>query len=320
MAAETPLDRAAAVGPVPRVPHLGVAPRGWAQEQRRALRWGLAPALTVLALVTLAPAIWLIVSSLTPLTPTRPGSLDFSQPWQNYEQAFTSPEFVRSVWVQVKLSLVTVVLQLLIGLGIALLLDRPSRLLETVRTGFLIPMVLPPIVVALIWKVLYTPAISPLHSLAAFFGVPFHSLIANADTAIWAVAVADTWEWFPFTMLMALAALQMVPKEPQEAARIDGASAIQLFWYVKLPYIRGTLVVAVLFRLIDSIKAFPLIYILTDGGPGGATEVTNYYAFVQTFNFAYWGYGAAIAMLLVAGVFILSLFISRAGGGMMIDE
>jgi len=112
----------------------------------------------------------------------------------------------------------------------------------------------------------------------------------------------------------------MVPKEPQEAARIDGAGAVQLFWHVRLPYIRGTLVVAGLFRLIDSIKAFPLIYLLTDGGPGGATQVTNYYAFVQTFNFAYWGYGSAIAMLLVAGVFVLSLLISRAGGGMALDE
>jgi multiple sugar transport system permease protein len=126
--------------------------------------------------------------------------------------------------------------------------------------------------------------------------------------------VADTWEWFPFTMLMVLAALQMVPKEPQEAARIDGAGAVQLFWHVRLPYIRSTLVVAALFRLIDSIKAFPLIYVLTDGGPGGATEVTNYYAFVQTFNFSYWGYGSAIAVLIVLGVLLLSLAVNRMGG------
>jgi multiple sugar transport system permease protein len=281
---------------------------------------GLAPALVVLAMVTLAPAVSLVVTSLTPLSPAEPGSFEFSTPWQNYQQAFASHEFVHSVWVQVELSLITVVSQLLVGLGIALLLDKPSKLLETVRTGFLVPMVLPPIVVAIIWKIIYIPAISPLHRLAAFLGVPFHSLIGNADTAIWAIAAADTWEWFPFTMLMTLAALQMVPKEPQEAARIDGAGPVQLFRHVRLPYIRGTLVVAALFRLIDSIKAFPLIYVLTDGGPGGATEVTNYYGFVQTFNFAYWGYGSAIATLLVAGVFIISLLISRAGGGLALDD
>ncbi len=291
----------------------------WAREQRHAFLRGLAPALLVLAIVTLGPAIWLVITSLTPWTPTQPGSFEFSAPWQNYQQAFEAPEFVHSVWVQVELSVVTVALQLLVGLGLALLLDRPSKLLEAIRTGFLIPMVLPPIVVAIIWKVIYTPDISPLHRLAANLGMPFHSLITDASTAIWAIAAADTWEWFPFTMLMVLAALQMVPKEPQEAALIDGAGAVQLFWHVRLPYIRSTLMVAALFRLIDSIKAFPLIYVLTDGGPGGATEVTNYYAFVQTFNFAYWGYGSAIAVLLVAGVFVLSLFVSRAGGG-AVDE
>ena len=270
--------------------------------------------------MTIVPGIWLAITSLTPLTPTQPGSFDFSEPWQNYTLALATPEFTRSVWLQVELSCVTVLSQLALGLGLALLLDKPSRWLEAVRTGFLIPMVLPPIVVAIIWKVIYTPDISPLNHAAAAIGLPFHSLITDASTAIWAIAAADTWEWFPFTMLMALAALQMVPKEPQEAARIDGANAVQLFWHVRLPYITATLIVAVLFRLIDSIKAFPLIYLLTDGGPGGATEVTNYYAFEQTFNFAYWGYGSAIAMLMIAGVLILSIVINRAGGGLAFDD
>jgi multiple sugar transport system permease protein len=287
----------------------------WAAQQRRAFRLGLMPALLVLAAVTLGPAIYLVVTSLTPLTPVNPDTaFDFSDPLQNYRLIVATEEFWRSVWVQVELSVVTVVTQVLVGLGLALLLDRPSRLLDAIRTGFLVPMVLPPIVVAIIWKVIYTPDISPLHHLLSWLGVPLRSLITDASTAIWAIAAADTWEWFPFTMLMLLAALQMVPKEPQEAARIDGASAMQLFWHVRLPYIRPTLVVAVLFRLIDSIKAFPLIYVLTDGGPGGATEVTNYYAFQQTFNFAYWGYGSAVAALMVAGVLVLSVMVNRMGG------
>ena len=223
--------------------------------------------------------------------------------------------------MQIELSLVTVVLQIAIGLGLALLLDKPSRLLESGphrlsdsdgvaadRRGDHLE------------DASTRPMISPLHRLAAALGMPFHSLITNAARALWAIAAADTWEWFPFTMLMMLAALQMVPKEPIEAARIDGAGPLQLFWYVRCPIFAAALVVAALFRLIDSIKAFPLIYVLTDGGPGGATEVTNYYAFVQTFNFAYWGYGSAIAMLMVAGVFLLSLVISRAGGAMALDE
>ena len=101
-----------------------------------------------------------------------------------------------------------------------------AAIFEAVRTAFLIPMVLPPIVAALIWKIIYTPDVSPLHRLLAFVGLPLGSLITNADTALWAIAVADTWQWFPFTMLMMLAALQMIPDEPLEAARIDGAGQL----------------------------------------------------------------------------------------------
>ncbi len=294
---------------------------GWEAHRRRAFAFGLAPAMIVLAVTTLAPAVYLVVTSLTPLTPVNPGTaFDFSAPWQNYVSLLTDSRFLHSVWVQAQLSLVTVALQLAVGLGLALLLDLPSRLIGALRTGFLLPMVLPPIVVAIIWKVLFTPDVSPLHHSLAAIGLPIHSLITNGGTALWAIAFADTWEWFPFTMLMLLAALQMVPREPLEAATIDGASAMQMFWYVRLPYIRQALVVTAMFRLIDSIKAFPLIYVLTDGGPARATEVTNYYAFIQTFNFSYWGYGSAIATLMVAGVLLLSLVIDRLGTSGGIDH
>ena len=287
----------------------------WAAERRRAFLLGLAPALIVLAAITLAPAVYLVVTSLTPLNLVNPQSAgDFSDPALNYREAFADPRFVNSVWVQAKLSLATVVSQLLLGLGVALLLNARSRFLEAIRTTFLVPMVLPPIVVAIIWKVLYTPDISPMHRALAWVGLPISSLITNPDTALWAIAAAETWEWFPFTMLMVLAALQMIPEEPLEAARIDGAGNWQLFRYVILPYIQPTLVVAGLFRLIDSIKAFPLIYVLTNGGPGSVTEVTNYYAFVQAFNFSYWGYASAIATMMVIGVFLLSWLISILSG------
>ena len=239
---------------------------------------------------------------------------------QNYREAFADERFVTSVWIQVKLSAATVISQLLVGLGIALLLNARSKFLEAIRTTFLVPMVLPPIVVAIIWKILYTPDVSPLHRALAAVGLPVSSLITDPDTALWAIAAAETWEWFPFTMLMVLASLQMIPDEPLEAAKIDGASNWQTFWYVILPYIRPTLVVAGLFRLIDSIKAFPLIYVLTNGGPGTATEVTNYYGFVQAFNFSYWGYASAIATMMVVGVFLLSWLISVLGADTTTNE
>ena len=147
-------------------------------------RIGLLPALLVLAVVTFGPALYLLITSLTPLTPVNPDTaFDFSDPLGNYQSILTTDDFWRSVWVQIELSAVTVATQLAAGLGLALLLDRPSRFLEALRTGFLVPMVLPPIVVAIIWKILYTPDISPLHHLLAWLGLPIHSLITNPDTA-----------------------------------------------------------------------------------------------------------------------------------------
>ncbi|GKS74986.1 sugar ABC transporter permease [Acidovorax sp. SUPP950] len=287
---------------------------GWTAARRRAFLWGLLPSLAVLLVITLAPATALLVTSFTPLSLTdAAGTFRFDDPLVNYRHLLQDTRFLRSIATQLQLSVSSVALQLGVGLGLALLLNGRSKLLGATRTAFLIPMVLPPIVVALIWKILYTPDVSPLHRALEAVGLPVRSLIANPDTALWAISVADTWQWFPFTLLMVLATLQMVPDDPLEAASLDGANRWQLFRYIVLPYLRPVLVVCGLFRLIDSFKAFPLIYVLTDGGPGTVTEVTNYYGFIQAFNFSYWGYASAIAMVILAGVFALSWLVGRLG-------
>ena len=288
---------------------------GWDAHRRHAFQLGLAPALVVLALITIAPAIYLVLTSLTPLNLTLPDSAwDFSTPLANYTDLLDDARFTRSAWVQVKLSVATVISQLLIGLGVALLLNGGGKIRQFARSGFLIPMVLPPIVVGLLWRVMYAVDISPFHRAMEYIGLPVGSLITDPNFALTAIVIAETWEWFPFTMLMVLAALQMVPAAPIEAARIDGANDWQMFRYVVFPYIQQTLVVAGIFRLIDSIKAFPLIFVLTDGGPGDVTEVTNYYAYRQAFTFSLWGYGSAIATLMVVGIFVLSWAIDRLTG------
>jgi multiple sugar transport system permease protein len=283
--------------------------------QRRFFILCVAPSLAVLALITLLPSLYLLATSFTPLNLTRPETQwDFSEPLVNYGHLLDDERLVNSVWVQVKLSFWTVVLQLLIGLGVALLLNVRGRLLEALRTVFLVPMVLPPIVVAIIWKVIYTPDISPMHGLFRSLGWTVPALITDPNWALTSIIIADTWEWFPFTMLMVLAALQMMPQELIDAAKVDGASPWQLTRHVTLPFIQGVLLVAGLFRLIDSIKAFPLIYILTDGGPGNLTEVTNYYSFLQAFNFSYLGFSSAITVVLLAATIVLSWVIIRAVG------
>ncbi len=298
-----------------RAPGRPAAVRDWAQQLQGALRLGLLPAVIVLGAITVAPSIYLVLTSLTPLNLTLPDTAwNFSEPGLNYLDLWDDPRFISSVWVQVKLSVATVVVQLLAGLGFALLLNEPTPARQFARTALLIPMVLPPIVVGILWRVIFTVDVSPMHRAAAALGMPIPSILTDPALALWAISLVEAWEWFPFTMLMVLAALQMVPASPLEAARIDGASRWQVFRYVVFPYIKPTLVIAGLFRLIDSIKAFPLIFILTDGGPGDVTQVTNYYAYKQAFTFSLWGYGSAIATLVVAGTVLLSWLIDRATG------
>jgi multiple sugar transport system permease protein len=285
-------------------------------RQRTRFFWLLlSPALAVLTVVTIAPFLFLLSTSLTPLNLARPATWwDFSAPLANFLDLAGDHRFLDSLGVQLRLSVFTVAFQLLLGLGAALLLNSRLRFLEAIRALFIIPMVLPPIVVAIIWKVLFTPDISVLDWILGVLGLPQPAWLAHPRLALPAIIIADIWEWFPFALLMLLAALQMMPTEPLEAARIDGAGAWQVFRYVVLPLLRPAIVVTVLFRLIESVKAFPLIFVMTGGGPGTVTEATNYYAFLQGFNYSLIGYAAAISVVVLASVLVISYFIISAVG------
>jgi multiple sugar transport system permease protein len=277
-------------------------------ERRRFNRWALAPSLIILFAIAVLPALYLLAVSFTPFQLTTPGSaIDFSAPLRNYGLLPGDPRFVNSLIVQAKLSFWGVSFQVLLGMLLALLLNVQSGFVEFARTFFLIPMVLPPIVVAVIWKLIYTPDISPLYYAASLVHVTLPSLSSSVDFALISIIVADTWEWLPFTFLMVLAALQTIPDEFSEAALVDGASRIQIFYYVTLPFIAPILLVSAMFRLIDSVKAFPLIFLLTGGGPGSLTEVTNYYAYLLAFDTNEIGYSSAVTVVMLLLVASISL-------------
>ena len=273
----------------------------------------LAPALLVLFLVTILPFVFLVATSFTPYDLTKPDSLRFVGSL-NYTELVREDRFWNSVWVQARLSFWTVSLQLLIGLGLARLLHSRIRAVEWVRAGFIIPMVLPPVAVALMWRIFFTPDISVLNWLLGLAGLPQPAWLTHHTLALWAIIITDVWEWFPFVLLILLAAFQMMPEEPLEAASIDGASPWQVFRHIELPLLKPVLVVAGLFRLIDSMKAFPHIFIMTAGGPGVATEATNYYAYLQGFSYTFIGFSSAITVVMLAATFVLSLAIIRMVG------
>jgi len=279
-----------------------------AAYRRRVVAILLAPALFVLIAVTAGPLLYLLVTSFTPLDLTRPDSFRFSG-FDNYRELLRDDRFWNSVGVQFRLSAATVLAQLVLGLGLALLLNRPLPFREALRTGFMVPMVLPPIIVAIIWKIWFTPLLTPLNVLTVPLGIVQPSWLTEPALALGTIVLADVWEWTPFTTLILLAALQMMPDEPLEAARVDGASPWQQFLWIILPLLRPALMAAGLFRLIDSFKAFPLIFVMTGGGPGVATEPTNYYAYTQAFNQTFIGYSSAMIVVMLMVTMALSALI-----------
>lgn len=291
------------------------------RQKQRFTRWAIAPSVLFLLAVAGLPTLFLLATSLTPAALVNPGSLtDYSEPLRNYKLLLGDERFIGSLGVQARLSLYTVVLQVLLGTGLALLVHSGQGRWQSLRHLFVIPMVLPPIVVAVIWKLVYTPDISPVVHAAKALGWAMPALTTHVDYALTAIVIADTWEWAPFTFLMVLAALQNLPAEYVEAARMDGAGPLAQFGHIVLPYIAPVLVVCTLFRVIDSIKAFPLIFLLTGGGPGSVTEVTNYYAYLVGFNFGELGYSSAITVVLLAATVVVSWVAMRASARAQIQE
>ncbi len=284
--------------------------RRWSSGRDRGLVVFLLPSLAILVAVTAVPFFYLAVTSFTPLDLAKPDSFRFVW-FQNYAAALSDTRFLNSVWVQARLSFWTVAWQLLIGLGLALLLNARMRSIELVRGLIIMPMVLPPVVVAIVWKILFTPSISVLYWGMDRLGLPQPPWLADPTLALRALIVSDTWEWFPFVFLVLLAALQMMPQEPLEAARMDGANEWQLFLRVILPLLRPAIAVAGLLRFIESVKSFPHIFVMTGGGPGTATETTNYYAYLQAFSYSYAGYSSAVVVLMGLIVFTASFLVMR---------
>ena len=287
----------------------------WSEKQGRFFRRLLIPSVVLLTMITILPVIFLIVTSFTSWDLSRPGSLQFVN-IENYTRIFTrDARFWNSVIVQLKLSLLTVPAQILLGLGLAVFIKERFKggwLTEVARSTLLIPMVIPPIVAALIWKIIFTPPVSIISYISSEMGFGPLNWLGDADLALVAIAIAGVWEFFPFSFLILYAGLLSLPEEPFEAATVDGATGWQTFWYLTFPMMVPTISIVLLFRIIDSIRAFPLIYVMTQGGPGFATEPTNFYAYTQAFTYTYVGYSSAMIIVVLGFTILLTgLILSR---------
>jgi multiple sugar transport system permease protein len=203
----------------------------------------------------------------------------------------------------------TVVLELALGLGLALLFSAETRFMRFTRSFLLLPMALPPLVVALVFKALYNTEFGVIPYYLKKMNIDVgRGLLAELSTALPAVMLVDIWQWTPLIMFIFLAGIKSLPTEPYEAAIVDGASRWQSFIHITLPLLKPTLLVALLLRTMQSFKVFDIIYATTAGGPGTSTTVLNFQIYKVGLTFFNMGYAAALANILLFIVAILSVF------------
>ena len=283
--------------------------RGLGARQRRQYLAFLYPAIGFVALFSIFPLVGMLALSLTDfhLIDGWGGEWSFT----NFVRLVGDPRFLNSISVMLALSIGGVVVQLVVGTAVAVGLDQIVPNWKVARGFFTIPFAVPHVAVALVWLSLFTPTLSPINAVLTAIGLPEPIWFSTQTGAIAAIVIADTWANFPFVMLLVLAALQGIPRDLKEAASIDGASQLRAFFVITLPLLKPALLLVTLFRFIETLKHFPLIYVMTKGGPGRSTQATNYYAYVQSFENSNISYGAAISVTLFIFAAVASYWVAR---------
>lgn len=234
----------------------------------------------------------------------------------NYEQALADPRFWESIRTTLALMLLGMVIQLPLGIGLALILQRNLAGTRAFRTLLIIPMLLTPVAVGLMWRFMFDVDLGVINWALAEVGIAGPNWLGARWPAVVAVTLVDSWQSIPFVMLIALAGLAGLPKGPAEAAAIDGARPWQVFFYVTLPALGPVILILVLIRIIDTFKMFDLIYIITGrGGPGTATQTLGMLIYNTGFGFFQTSRAAALGVLmviLVAPVWLLWRRAARA--------
>lgn len=269
---------------------------------RRERRFALAlflPAFAVLAATTTVPLVSLVWTSLW--------RVDLAMPWmsgfagaENYAKMLGDPRFWNSLALTAIYTGSTVVLQVLVGLGLALLVLRIPRGQGALRVAAILPIVLAPVVVGLFWRTLVlSPEFGLVDLVTQSLGLGSHNWLGDPQLALISVIAIHTWQWTPFAFLVLLASLAALPPDIYEAARLDRAGPWQRFWHITLPLLRPAIVIVVILRMVTALSAFAAIFAATGGGPGSATEILNLYAYRLSFTELSLGYGAAVATVLL---------------------
>ena len=227
--------------------------------------------------------------------------------FDHYATALSSARFWDAAVRTVLFTALSVAGSVVIGMVAALLLNREFRGARWARTAFLLPMVATPVATSLVWMMMFNPTLGVLNALLELVGLPPSLWVADPNLVIPSLVLVDVWHFSPFAMLILLAGLRSLPPEPFESAAIDGASRWTMFWRITVPLLLPVLAVVLIFRTIDALKVFDIIYVITAGGPGFSSETLYVYAYNQAFKYLDLGYGSAVIVLFTALVAGLSL-------------
>jgi multiple sugar transport system permease protein len=263
----------------------------------------IAPAIAVLLTLSIYPLIYSITISLQQQT-----AEGVNWGLGNFARLLSDNFFLTALGHTFVYAAAALTCEFLLGLGLALLLNNQIRGRSIFRAGLLVPMMLPSVVVGVVWRLMLNPNFGAINGTLKRFGVSTESLTwaASPKLAMLSVIAVDVWQWTPFVFLVLLAGLQAIPQEPYEAALIDGSNGRQTFWHVTLPLLKPAILIVLLLRTMDLLRVFDQIFILTEGGPGFATETISLYIYRTAFRFFDFGYAAAMSFVLLALTNVIS--------------
>lgn len=274
-------------------------------NRNRGLWLLILPTFLALLAITALPIIVTSSLSLFYVDLAMPGMPRFAG-LENYFELFSDERFRQSVVVTFKLILIPVALQVFIGLLLAMVLREKLVGTRWMRVAFLLPAVIPPAVSGLVWKLFIVPGAGGLTYGASLFGADLSlDLLSMPNTALATIIVTSVWVGTPFVALLMLSALEAVGNEQYEAARIDGANWFQSHWHISLPEIRPVIMTVAVFRILEALAIFPIIYVLTGGGPAGSTAPINYYAYMNGFDYLRIDYAATIIFFFFVMMMVL---------------
>jgi multiple sugar transport system permease protein len=269
-----------------------------------------APALFALLLVILFPILFALYTSAFDYTLMHPVHDQFVG-LAHYASALRDRQFGLSLWITLRFVAAVVLLEFLIGFTVALMLNTVERGKNIYYLILLFPLLMNPVVVGLIWRMFLHPVLGIVNYLLSRIGIGAVNWLGDPANAFWTIVLVDIWHQVSLMIVLLLAGLAALPREPYEAARMEGASAFQTFVHVTLPLMRPVIMVTILIRLIFAVRTYDLIYIMTRGGPGQATDLISYFIYRQAFVTLNVAQAAAMAVILMLIVLTLTAYLHR---------